>query len=229
MCISGYWHVRNLSREQIDTLSDDIGNGLSPQYLKLLTKEYNLIIVAGLIQKAPNGALYNTYVAAQPDGCVHSHRKLHCFISRHMSSHQDYTDFDSHLGVRIGILVCYDNNLVENASKGPNRREWLLRWLPSRAHDNGMFILFSNGVGRDDDELRTGNAMIIDCYGRILAKTWKAENNMVIAELDLTLLDRCTGRRWLRARRPKLCTRLAKSTGKELSPREARFSQDSTE
>ena len=119
MCISGYWHVRNLSREQIDTLSDDIGNGLSPQYLKRLTKEYNLIIVAGLIQKAPNGALYNTYVAAQPDGCVHSHRKLHCFISRHMSSHQDYTDFDSHLGVRIGILVCYDNNLVENASKGP--------------------------------------------------------------------------------------------------------------
>lgn len=80
-----------------------------------------------------------------------------------------------------------------------------------------MFILFSNGVGRDDDELRTGNAMIIDCYGRIIAKTWKAENNMVIAELDLTLLDRCTGRRWLRARRPKLCSRLTKSTGKELS------------
>lgn len=115
MCISGYWHVRNFSREQIDTLFDDIGNGLSTQYLKRLAKEYNLMIVAGLIQKAPNGALYNTYVGAQPDGCVHSHRKLHCFISRHMSSHQDYTDFDSHLGVRIGILVCYDNNLVENA------------------------------------------------------------------------------------------------------------------
>lgn len=122
-----------------------------------------------------------------------------------------------------------DPQSIENASKGPNGREWLLCWLPSRAHDNGMFILFSNGVGRDDDELRTGNAMIIDCYGRILAETWKAENDMVIAELDLTLLDRCTGRRWLRARRPKLYTRLAKSTGKELSPREARFSQDSTE
>ena len=98
MCISGYWHVRNFSREQIDTLSDDIGNGLSVQYLKRLAKEYNLIIGAGLIQKAPNGALYNTYVTAQPDGCVHSNRKLHCFISRHMSSGQDYTDFDSHLG-----------------------------------------------------------------------------------------------------------------------------------
>ena len=24
---------------------------------------------------------------------------------------------------------------------------WLMRWLPSRAHDNGMFLVFSNGVG----------------------------------------------------------------------------------
>ncbi len=32
-----------------------------------------------------------------------------------------------------------------------------MRWLPSRAHDNGVFYLFSNGVGLDDDEIRTGN------------------------------------------------------------------------
>ena len=33
-----------------------------------------------------------------------------------------------------------------------------------------MFLVFSNGVGRDDDEVRTGNAMILDPYGRILAR-----------------------------------------------------------
>ena len=32
-----------------------------------------------------------------------------------------------------------------------------MRWLPSRAHDNGMFLIFSNGVGVDDDGIRTGN------------------------------------------------------------------------
>ena len=63
-----------------------------------------------------------------------------------------------------------------------------MRWLPSRAHDNGLFLIFSNGVGVDDDEIRTGNAMILDPYGRILAETWKADDAMVIADLDASLL-----------------------------------------
>ena len=66
-----------------------------------------------------------------------------------------------------------------------------MRWLPARAHDNGLFLLFSNGVGEDDDEVRTGNAMILDPYGRILAETWQAADTMVIADLDASLRDRC--------------------------------------
>lgn len=103
-----------------------------------------------------------------------------------------------------------------------------MRWLPARAHDTGMFILFSNGVGLDDDEVRTGNAMIIDCYGRILNETWQAGDAMVTAELDLSLLPLSTGRRWLRGRRPELYRELAESTGKELDARAARFSEEPT-
>ncbi len=41
--------------------------------------------------------------------------------------------------------------------QGKNGREWLMRWLPARAHDNGMFVVFMrNGVGVDMDEVRTG-------------------------------------------------------------------------
>jgi len=32
-----------------------------------------------------------------------------------------------------------------------------------------MFLIFSNGVGIDGDEVRTGNAMILNPYGEILA------------------------------------------------------------
>ena len=74
-------------------------------------------------------------------------------------------------------------------------RGWLLRWLPSRAHDNGLFLLFANGVGLDDDEVRTGNAMIIDTYGRILAETWAAEDAMVVADLKAELRGNSTGER----------------------------------
>jgi predicted amidohydrolase len=99
-----------------------------------------------------------------------------------------------------------------------------LRWLPSRAHDNGLFLIFSNGVGLDDDEVRTGNAMIIDCYGRIISETWQAKDTMVIADLDMGLLEKCTGRRWRRGRKPELYGPLAAPTGNEVDPREARFS-----
>lgn len=98
-----------------------------------------------------------------------------------------------------------------------------MRWLPARAHDNGLFYLFSNGVGPDDNEVRTGNAMILDPYGRILSETWKAGDDMVIAELDAELRDRCTGVRWIRARRPELYKSLSKPTGFEQDTRSVRF------
>jgi predicted amidohydrolase len=112
---------------------------------------------------------------------------------------------------------------VEAELRGPKGREWLMRWLPARAHDNGMFLIFANGVGVDDDEIRTGNAMILDPYGRILAETWKAGDDMVIADLDASLLDECTGRRWIRTRRPELYGPLTVRTGIEQDTRDVRF------
>jgi len=111
---------------------------------------------------------------------------------------------------------------------GPNGREWFLRWLPSRAHDNGMFLVFSNSIGQDEDEVRTGNAMILDPYGRILAETWQAADAIVTAEIDLALLDKCTGQRWIRGRRPELYGCLTQPNTTGLSPMEARFSETST-
>ena len=277
MCITGYWHVNTLSQKEVTALSEPVPSGLYCQKLRALAREKNLIIGAGLIEIADDGSLYNTYVVCLPDGRIESHRKLHCFISQYMSSGDSYTIIKTSLGVNLGVLICYDNNIVENARitalkganillaphqtggtasksphamsridpklweerninkaaieeafKGSKGREWLLRWLPSRAHDNGMFILFSNGVGLDVDEVRTGNAMIIDCYGRIIAETWAAKDTMVVADLDLGLLPLCTGRRWLRARRPSLYTPISETTGNEFEAREARFSEKPT-
>lgn len=278
MCLTGYWHVRNLDRDEVDALAEPVPDGASTKSLVELATKFDLIVGAGLIERADDGQIYNTYVVALPDGAVYHHRKLHCFISPHFSSGDSYTVFNSPLGCKLGVLICWDNNLVENARatallgadillaphqtggtasrsphamgrvdpqvwderaanldllrtevNGPKGREWLLRWLPARAHDNGMFLLFSNGIGRDDDEVRTGNAMILDCYGRILAEVTEPEDAMVVADLDLSMLDKCTGRRWIRGRRPELYGVLTKRSGHELDPREARFSEASTE
>src|SRR5690606_34485178 len=93
-------------------------------------------------------------------------------------------------------------------------------------HDNGLFLLFANGVGPDDNEVRTGNAMILDCYGRILAETCKPADDMVIADLDLSLRERSTGARWIKARRPDLYGILTERTGREQDTRSVRFEYD---
>ena len=266
--------VRKLARDQIVALSEKVPTGSSAQYLLSLAREYGMTIGAGLIEQSEAGDLYNTYVVAMPNGEVAYHRKLHCFISEHMSSGSEYTVFDTPQGCRVGILICYDNNLFENTRitalmgaeillaphqtggcdtpsprcmgpidlelwedrlknpeaieaefRGPKGREWIMRWLPSRAHDNGMFLIYSNGVGIDDDEVRTGNAMILDPYGEILVETWKAAEDMVVADLDSSSLHMCTGRRWIHTRRPDLYSMLAVPTGKEEDTREVRFSK----
>ncbi len=273
MCITGYWHVRKLGRDAVAALAERVPEGPSSQALVALAQEHRMIVGAGLIEESGDGKLFNSYVVAQPDGRVHCHRKLHCFISEHMSSGDAYTVFDTHLGYKVGVLICYDNNLIENvritalkgadillaphqtggcesssphgmkridtklwenrdvdpkaieeALRGPNGRGWLMRWLPSRAHDNGMFLVFSNGVGIDDDEVRTGNAMILDPYGRILNETSKAGDDLVVANLDTSLLERSSGRRWMKGRRPELYGEIVKVKGDELSARQARFS-----
>jgi predicted amidohydrolase len=271
-CVTGYWFLRNLSRAEIERLAEPVPDGPSSQELARLSRENNMTIGAGLVEQDEHGNLFNCYVVASPEGFIHSHRKLHTFVSEHMVSGSEITVFDSPLGCRIGILTCYDNNIIENARltalggadiilaphqtggcrthdpnimgvidsalwqnrvadpeaieselRGDKGRGWLMRWLPSRAHDNGVFYLFSNGVGIDDDEVRTGNAMIIDPFGRILTETWKADDDMVIAELDPELRIDNTGQRWITARRPDLYKPLGEPTGNEVDMRTARF------
>lgn len=273
MCITGYWHVRNLDRPALEALAESVPDGPSVQAVAALARRHAMVIGAGLIERGADGRLFNTYAVCLPDGTVHRHRKLHAFENEHIDSGDSYTVFDTPLGVRLGVLICWDNNLVENARatallgadillaphqtggcdsrsphamglidpalwhqrtedpeaieaafRGPKGREWLMRWLPARAHDNGFFLLFANGVGEDDGEVRTGNAMILDPYGHILAETWRARDELVLADLDLDLLPLCTGRRWIRGRRPELYNLLAQRLGHELDPRAARFS-----
>jgi predicted amidohydrolase len=132
----------------------------------------------------------------------------------------------------MGVIdrALWDNRLAEPAAieaefRSDKGRGWLMRWLPSRAHDNGMFLIFSNGVGVDDDEIRTGNAMILDPYGRVLAETWQPADAMVVADLDPGLLAGATGRKWMQARRPALYAPLTVPTGQERDTRALKFEE----
>jgi predicted amidohydrolase len=273
LCLLGYWHLRRHTAERLHELAEPVDGPLISR-IRALAKELDAGLGAGFLEAA-DGKLFNSYAVCLPTGEVHVHRKLHAFEHEAIASGSSYTVFDTPWGFRAGVLICWDNNLVENvrittllgatvllaphqtggtnsrsphgmkpipqevwerreqdpeavraAFDGPSGRGWLMRWLPARAHDNGLFVLFSNGVGRDDDELRTGNAMILDPYGRIVAETPVPDEAVVVADLDLDLVPMATGRRWLRGRRPELYGLLTQVMGDELDPRAARFSTD---
>ena len=271
-CISGYWHLRHLSRDQIAGMAEPVPGGPSIRALLDLAAQHDIMLGAGLVEAGDDARFYNTYVVAMPDGSHHRHRKLHCFVSEHMDSGSQFTVFDTPQGWRVGVLICYDCNLNENVRlnalrgaqvllaphqtggcwsrsphmmgivpralwddrdrdpaaieaefRGPKGRAWLTTWLPARAHDNGLFLVFSNGVGPDGEEVRTGNAMILDPLGRIITETWKAADTMLVADLDPALLEENFGRMFIRTRRPELYGPLAEPTGREVDVRVSRF------
>ena len=274
MCLTGYWHTRKLSRNEMEALAEAVPDGPSTQELLRLSAHHGITIGAGLIERAPDGLLYNGYVVAMPNGNWVVHRKLHEFVSEFLANGDSYTVFDTPHGCRVGVLTCYDNNIVENARAtalagaeilmaphqtggcnsvspramkpvdpaiwarrhedpaairaelcGPKGRGWIMRWLPSRAHDNGMFLIFANGIGPDDDEIRTGNAMVLDPYGEVIVETSEPRDAMVVADLDASLLPTSSGRRWLRARRPELYECLTRKSGLETTTRRVRFGE----
>lgn len=249
--LTGYTFARNLSKKELLDIAEYIPDGESMKNLTEIASEYNIAILAGLFEKDKNGDIYKAYVCVTSDGVVAKHRKLHPFINPHLTAGNSFTVFDL-LGWRCGILICYDNNILENvrATKllgadiifmphvtmctpskrpgsgfvdpklwnnrevdptslrqefdGPKGREWLMRWLPSRAHDNGIYVVFSNPIGMDDDQLKNGCSMIIDPYGDIVAECRKLGDDFETALITPEKLISAGGSRYTNARRPNL-------------------------
>lgn len=249
--ITGYTFARNLSREQMLELAEIIPEGPSIIRLQEIAAKHNITILAGLFEKEKDDSMYKAYVCVDKTGLIAKHRKLHPFINPHLNPGNSYTVFEIH-GWKCGILICYDNNVIENVratvllgadiifmphvtmctpSTRPgagfvdpllwdNReddptslrlefdsmkgREWLMKWLPSRAYDNAIYAIFSNPIGMDDDQLKNGCSMIIDPFGDIIAECRTFDDSIVTATITPEKLTQAGGNRYLKARRPDL-------------------------
>ncbi|MGH2648139.1 MAG: nitrilase-related carbon-nitrogen hydrolase, partial [Ginsengibacter sp.] len=195
--ITGYTFARHLSEEQLLELSEYIPEGESITRLKEIAAKNNIAVLAGLFERDKNDKIYKVYVCVDKNGLIAKHRKIHPFIHPAITPGNAYTTFDLH-GWKCGILICYDNNIIENVRAtnllgadiifmphvtmctpsprpgagfvdpalwknrknnpdslrhefyGMKGREWLMKWLPARAYDNGLYAIFSNAIGMDD-------------------------------------------------------------------------------
>jgi len=112
-CVTNYSFMENLQRERLLELAEPVPDGPSTEELIKMAGDFDVVLAAGLLEVDEGGSLYNAYVVVSPDGFEAKARKLHPFISEHLSPGNSYTVFEL-LDCTFGILICYDNNLVEN-------------------------------------------------------------------------------------------------------------------
>ncbi|MBA7583757.1 (R)-stereoselective amidase [subsurface metagenome] len=250
MSITAYTFCKNLSRVELEDLAENVPDGNSTNKLISISKKYDIPILAGLAE-IDKGEIYNTYICVDKTGVIAKYRKIHPFISKHLSAGDEYVIFDLK-NWKCGILICYDNNVIENVRAtsilgaeiifaphvtmctpssmpgrgyvddklwqerkinpdalrkefdGPKGREWLMRWLPARAYDNGVYYVFTNPIGYDGEHLKNGNSMILDPYGDVLTEIKSFKNHISIAIATDDKLTLSGGYRYRKARKPDL-------------------------
>ena len=249
LCITGYTFLERLSRDQMFEIAEPAG-GESTRALQQIAARHGVLIAAGLVER-DGDRCYNCHLVVSGEDVLSTHRKIHEFVSPHLSVGDRYTVFDA-LGARFGILTCYDNNLPENSRMtamlgadiiiaphvtgclpspapgrgvvapevwhgrreypercraefdGPKGRGWLMKWLPARAWENGVYVVYSNVLGVDGGTIKPGGSLILDPYGEVIAECRSLDNEVVTATLAAEPRQLASGASYIRARRPDL-------------------------
>ncbi len=92
--------------------------------------------------------------------------------------------------------------------QGPKGRAWLMRWLPTRAYENGVYAVFSNPIGWDYDTVKPGLAMILDPFGEVVIESDALGDDVIVGLLTPEKIEQSSGQRYLKARRPELYNKL---------------------
>jgi len=249
--VTGYTFARHLTKEQMLEIAEYIPEGESIARLTRIAEKNNIVILAGLFEKDRDNNLFKAHVCVDRNGLIAKYRKIHPFINPYLTAGNEYCIFDLK-GWKCGILICYDNNIIENVRAtrllgaeiifmphvtmctpstrpgagfvdpkiwenrekdpaslqlefdGLKGREWLMKWLPSRAYDNAVYVVFSNPIGMDDDQLKNGCSMIIDPFGDLIAECRTLGDDITSAVVTPDKLTLAGGFRYIKARKPEL-------------------------
>ena len=187
--------------------------GTALQPLIALAAERGLWILAGSVHETNNTCSmpFNTSVLIDPQGAiVATYRKIHLFNitigdksvaeSNHYTSGTDIVCVEA-AGLKVGLTICYDVRFPElyrcmadlgadlifipssfTAATGEAHWETLVR---ARAIENQCFVVAPGQAGIGGGGIPTyGNSMIVDPWGRILARARQKGEQIISARLD---------------------------------------------
>lgn len=192
--------------KNIDKFADKNGEQ-TKEIFSSLAKKHTINIVAGSVATQKNGSIYNTsYIFNKAGEIVGEYDKTHLFT---YMNEERYFAFGDHIstfildGKKCGIIICYDlrfGELVRTlalegiellfmVSAWPlSRLDHLRTLLLARAIENQIYVTLCNSTTTANDIKFGGNSMIIDPYGKELARGDENEH-IISATLDFSLIE----------------------------------------
>jgi beta-ureidopropionase len=198
--------------------------------MRELAARHEMVLVVPFFEKEIEGVFYNTAVVIDADGTVlGKYRKTHIpqvgpiFWEKYFfkPGNLGYPVFETRVG-RVGVFICYDRHFPEPARmlglKGAqltfnpsatveslSRHLWQLE-QPAHAVANGFFVGAVNRVGEElvPGARFYGSSYFCDPRGQIVAQASDSEDEVLVADLDLALIDEVrTTWQFFRDRRPE--------------------------
>jgi beta-ureidopropionase len=180
-----------------------------------LARAHNMVIIVPVYEEAMRGVYYNTAAVIDADGAyLGKYRKIHIpqtsgFWEKYFFKPGDlgYPVFQTKYA-KIGVYICYDRHFPEGARQlglggaeivfnpsatvaGLSQYLWKLE-QPAHAVANGYFVGAINRVGTEAPwgiGRFYGSSYFVDPRGNFLAVASEDQDEVVVADLDLDMID----------------------------------------
>jgi len=203
--------------------------GPTTDRIAALAGELGLVVVFNLYETDPAGRTFDSSPVFDADGrLLGVTRMVHItdFPGFHERDYYHPGDrgvpvYDTRVG-KVGVAICYDRHYPEvMRALGAGGAELVVipqagvagEWpegmveveVRTAAFQNGYFAALCNRVGREGELEFSGESFVSDPEGRILVRGAAGEEDLVVADLDLSLAAASTARRlFWRDRRPEI-------------------------
>ena len=196
-------------------LAESVPGGPSVEWAQSLARRHAMVIVVPIYERAMAGVYYNTAAVIDADGSyLGRYRKKHIpqvagFWEKFFfkPGNEGFPVFDTAFA-KVGVYICYDRHFPEGARllglhgaeivynpsatvAGLSQYLWKLE-QPAHAVANGYFMGNINRVGTEEPwniGKFYGTSYFVDPRGQILAEGSEDDDELVVADLDLDLIQ----------------------------------------
>ncbi len=198
MCSTGFCMQPEEVAEPVD--------GPTVQKFKEWAGLFDAAVAGTVMTREGDGVFRNRMYFVTPDGAVQYYDKCHLF--EYSGEDKVYTRGEKKViwewrGVRFRPVICYDirfpiflhntgdYDVMLVSANFPEKR--MLAWdvlIRARAIENQCYVAASNRVGADDYGTYVGHSVILNPYGRTIARCRSRYQGSAAAELEWGMMER---------------------------------------